>query len=363
MKYGIVGMFIMLFSLSVSAQVTDTGNNIGIGITSPETKLHIKSSVAPSDVFPPSQFDDYFKSKDYDILYLQRAASNLLGPSVFFKGFYNGNSYSARLTLLSAGGANGNLAFLTSTNNGYKQQEVMRLTHDGNLGIGTAMVDARLKVYGENSFDANHTVNNQDLILLKSPDPGDGGYFSGITWQIGSRRRASIVATREHEDSDYVGLAFFTKGTDGPGPMYESMRITRNGNLGIGIKNPTERLQVAGCIKATEIKVEAQTADFVFEEDYQLKSLEEVEQFVQENKHLPDIPSAKQMQENGIGLAEMNKLLLQKVEELTLYAIQQKKENSSLKSEMEQYKFDRTQLKEVKKELHKLKSLIQQITK
>jgi len=85
-------------------------------------------------------------------------------------------------------------------------------------------------------------------------------------------------------------------------------------------------LDVAGTIRATEIKVEAQTADFVFEDDYQLKSLEEVEQFVNENNHLPDIPSAKQMEEEGVGLAEMNKLLLQKVEELTLHLIQQQKQ-------------------------------------
>ena len=89
-------------------------------------------------------------------------------------------------------------------------------------------------------------------------------------------------------------------------------------------------IEVDGIIKATEIKVEAQTADFVFKEDYHLKSLEEVEQFITNNKHLPDVPSAKQMEENGVGLAEMNKLLLQKIEELTLYMIEIKKENKRL---------------------------------
>ena len=87
-----------------------------------------------------------------------------------------------------------------------------------------------------------------------------------------------------------------------------------------------ENFDVKGTITATEIKVESTGgADFVFEDDYKLKSLEEVEQFVQENNHLPDIPSAKQMEEEGVGLAEMNKLLLQKVEELTLYAIELEK--------------------------------------
>ncbi|WP_461630277.1 hypothetical protein [Labilibaculum euxinus] len=94
-------------------------------------------------------------------------------------------------------------------------------------------------------------------------------------------------------------------------------------------------LDVVGTIHATEIKVQAQTADFVFEEDYQLKSLEEVEQFVKTNNHLPDIPSAKEMKEDGVGLAEMNKLLLQKVEELTLYIIEMKKENVKQQKEIE----------------------------
>ncbi|PXX95174.1 hypothetical protein DF185_22610 [Marinifilum breve] len=92
-------------------------------------------------------------------------------------------------------------------------------------------------------------------------------------------------------------------------------------------------LDVKGTIKAKEIKVVAQTADFVFEDDYQLKDLSEVEQFITTNKHLPDIPSAKQMKENGIGLAEMNKLLLQKIEEMTLHIIELNKRVYKLESD------------------------------
>lgn len=82
---------------------------------------------------------------------------------------------------------------------------------------------------------------------------------------------------------------------------------------------------VDGVLKAREIKVEAQTADFVFEPDYNLRPLYEVEAFVKTNKHLPEIPSAKQMKADGVNVAEMNKLLLQKVEELTLYILIQDK--------------------------------------
>jgi hypothetical protein len=106
-------------------------------------------------------------------------------------------------------------------------------------------------------------------------------------------------------------------------------------SVGIGTSNPDSKLDVRGKIKATEIEITApQTADFVFEEDYQLKPLSEVEQFVKENKHLPEIPSAKKMEKDGVNLAEMNKLLLQKVEELTLYLIEKDKRVSQLEKEI-----------------------------
>ena len=76
-------------------------------------------------------------------------------------------------------------------------------------------------------------------------------------------------------------------------------------------------------------------ADYVFDEDYDLKSLDEVEAFVKENKHLPGVPSASQMKEEGMSLSEMSNLLLEKVEELTLHLIRVEKENRMLKAEME----------------------------
>ena len=127
--------------------------------------------------------------------------------------------------------------------------------------------------------------------------------------------------------------------------LKQEIEVQANGYVGIGTSSPKSKLDVAGTITATEIKVEAQTADFVFEEDYQLKSLEEVEQFVQENKHLPDVPSAKQMEESGVGLAEMNKLLLQKVEELTIYMIEQNKINKLQAEEIKALKEDNEMLK------------------
>mgnify|MGYP000748724498 CR=1 FL=1 len=91
-------------------------------------------------------------------------------------------------------------------------------------------------------------------------------------------------------------------------------------------------------IRTTEIVVETGWADFVFEDDYQLRSLEEVESYIAENGHLPDVPSAQHVEENGVTVGEMEATLLQKVEELTLYMIELKKQNDSLQSEIDDLK-------------------------
>ena len=96
----------------------------------------------------------------------------------------------------------------------------------------------------------------------------------------------------------------------------------KNKYVGIGTSSPDYMLDVNGTIRATEIKVQAQTADFVFDDDYKLKDLREIEAFIEKHKHLPDVPSAKEMSDEGVNLAEINKLLLQKIEEMTLYQIQ-----------------------------------------
>lgn len=85
----------------------------------------------------------------------------------------------------------------------------------------------------------------------------------------------------------------------------------------------TNEVRVPGTIKAQEIIVNANGADFVFDKDYMLRSLDEVRSYIEEHKHLPEIPSARQMQDDGMSVDQMVVKLLQKVEELTLYTIQQ----------------------------------------
>src|SRR5690606_23426439 len=118
----------------------------------------------------------------------------------------------------------------------------------------------------------------------------------------------------------------------------------KNGKIGIGTATPDELLTVKGKIHTQEVLVDLDGAvapDYVFEKyfngfsemmpEYSLISLEELELFMKENKHLPNVPSAETMQQEGISLKEMNLILLQKIEELTLYTLQQQKEIDTLK--------------------------------
>lgn len=113
---------------------------------------------------------------------------------------------------------------------------------------------------------------------------------------------------------------------------------TADGNVGIGTERPDAKLAVNGTIHSKEVKVDLNVPapDYVFANDYKLRNLQELENYVNENSHLPEIPSAKEFEKNGIQLAEMNMALLKKVEELTLYVIEQQKNTENLKKTVEE---------------------------
>lgn len=111
--------------------------------------------------------------------------------------------------------------------------------------------------------------------------------------------------------------------------------INTNSNFGIGTTQPQYKLDVRGTIRANEILVNiVNGADFVFDDSYHLRPLSAVKDYIKQNQHLPEIPSAAEMQENGVNINEFQIQLLQKVEELTLYIIQQEQRIQELENQI-----------------------------
>lgn len=109
----------------------------------------------------------------------------------------------------------------------------------------------------------------------------------------------------------------------------------KSGNVGIGILNPLHELEVKGVVRSEEVLVESYPwPDFVFEAGYALPDLRDVERYIDENGHLEYIPSAAVVEKNGIAVGEMSARLLQKIEEMTLYLIEQNKQIEALEKEV-----------------------------
>ncbi len=119
------------------------------------------------------------------------------------------------------------------------------------------------------------------------------------------------------------------------------MSLKSNGFLGIGTENPDNLLTVKGVIHTQEVRVDLNGAcapDYVFENNYELISLNQLKEYINDNKHLPEVPSADEMDKSGVNLKEMTLLLLQKIEELTLYTIEQNEQIEALQREIKNLK-------------------------
>jgi hypothetical protein len=111
------------------------------------------------------------------------------------------------------------------------------------------------------------------------------------------------------------------------------LTILASGNVGIGTIDPAQKLAVNGTIRAKDIIVDTGWSDYVFDRNYRLADLDEVEAHIKAEGHLPGIPSAREVADHGVSLGEMQAMLLAKIEELTLHQIAQAKELSLLKAE------------------------------
>jgi hypothetical protein len=118
-----------------------------------------------------------------------------------------------------------------------------------------------------------------------------------------------------------------------------STGIGTTGDVGIGMSSPQYKLDVCGTIRAKEVRVNTTGCDFVFDSAYVLMPLDSLDKFVQKNKHLPNIPTAVQMETaDGVALGQLNSLYLEKIEEQTLYTIELQKEIIEMQKEIEELK-------------------------
>ena len=234
----------------------------------------------------------------------------------------------------SGSGYNKGISLLTWDGSSPEAQIRMRIKENGNIGIGTTspvnQLDLRLS--GSYGYTARFAeVNGAGIILGVNPSNDDP--LSAYIGHTSSNRniKYAVSGTGKHIFNTNAG---------------QSLIIYSSGNVGIGTSSTgSHKLAVEGSIGAREIKVEAGTwSDFVFSNDYELRTLEEVEQHINKNGHLPEIPSEMEVTENGINLGEMNAKLLQKIEELTLYLIEQNKQNQIQQAEIEVLKSKISQL-------------------
>ena len=219
------------------------------------------------------------------------------------------------------------------------------LLHNGNLGLGAPNPAARLDILstsGQTESLTRYRIADapNDYLQIANSTGSPNQFIPVIKGHHQSDNRYSIQFMGTTSEGNDVGgnavVNFDARRTNGPisnRPLFlwtsyttKMMTMTANGNLGIGTTNPNGwKLAVNGKIRAKEIKVETNWADYVFDKEYNLPTLLEVENHIKEKGHLQNIPSAKEVEKNGIELGEMNKKLLEKIEELTLYTIAQEK--------------------------------------
>lgn len=326
MKKRILLIVLIGMNFGLKAQITDTGSNVGIGTTSPQSLFHVSGlSVNPNT--------------NTDVMAIltntRYSSADVTGKNKLVFGW--ANHYAAGIAAYKTSSNTTGLKFITEY--GYNVElEAMTISGIGNVGIGTSSPSGKLHVKGETYIDGwLRVLNNRGLYFQNY---GGGLYMEDNTW----------IRTFGNKNFYHNTGIMRTDGTFQVGPSGNRFNIKTDGNVGIGTTNPgIWKLAVNGNIRAKEIKVETGWSDFVFENGYKLPTLKDVEKHIKEKGHLKDIPSAKEVEKNGIFLGEMDSKLLQKIEELTLYTIQQEKEIKSLKSM-------NSKLLELQKRLEKLEN-------
>jgi hypothetical protein len=267
-------------------------------------------------------------------------------PSIGFNNYYAAgwkvlnDGYSG---LIAMDNTVGNIQFATCPN-ALKDAVVtpsvrMIIAQNGNVGIGTTSPSSTLHVAGNQTLAGNltFTAGTQSIQFANpgaSPAPMMYMFSSGTT-------NTTRMVIAHSPGFPTWGLQYADNGDQfdflGAGTSRMSINLS-NGNVGIGVPSPAYRLEVCGTIRAKEVRVETGWCDYVFGKDYKLRSIDELEKFINDNKHLPGIAPASDVEKDGLKVGEMNKAMMEKIEELTLYVIQLSKENKQLQSEIDALK-------------------------
>ena len=272
---------IILFSHFCQGQVTDTGDKVGIGNNSPNVKLHIEDSNGE----------------------VVRVESSANSSQIMLKATgLGGIDWSIMSTANGASLGGGKFSIYGNA------QHRFVINQNGFIGVGATTPIEKLHI--ENGalqfYNLGPDQDNVDIIKMGESTIANEFSLQGMFYGTGATGNAIKFRS-----------------------MWEDNLLVIRGNGGIGIGTTTtgtHKLAVEGTIGAREIKVEAGTwSDFVFHKDYPLPTLAAVEIHIKENGHLKDIPSEAEVKANGINLGEMDAKLLQKIEELTLYTIEQQK--------------------------------------
>lgn len=356
--------------ISPSSGENRTGK-VGIGnVTDPQAKLHIKGdAIENADIFLASTGSNNsvirFRNDDNNITVgsnnamLFNAASMQFNPTsqVVVNGAFKATGNVVLSALASSTpklltvGANGQLATTDLTTEGdnlgnHTATQNLNLNGkkivNGTAGTGGIFVSTAGKVRigtgtttPTNALEVNGTTVSTNLKISglasstqKVLTVGTGGQVSATDGSTFADNMGDHTAT-QNINLNGRKIVNGSASTNG-------LFVGTNGNvrIGAGSGNPSNALEVNGIVRTKEVLVEITGwSDFVFEKDYKLMSLAEVEQFVKQHGHLPDIPSANEVEENGIGLGEMNALLLQKIEEMTLHLIEMEKRIQELESQ------------------------------
>ncbi|MFL9485734.1 hypothetical protein ACI6Q2_23350, partial [Chitinophagaceae bacterium LWZ2-11] len=335
--------------------------NVGIGTLNPVTPLTIYNAAGMGHLTIQSNDNPTISSRadiDFHVVTTGHMMSRI-------SGYYEN----------SVGGGFGGL-FLSTNYNG-TISERMRILSNGNVGIGTTTPQSKLEVagslysyacgYGMEDVStstknyANYSSDNNGSVVIST-----NLFTSGDNLKIAKTHTTmsgSAILIPGNYQPHQNGIVFYTTppASVTTGDNYKgniSMLITAEGNVGIGTTSPTEKFAVNGNIRSRKLIVTQQGwPDYVFDSTYTLTPLAQVEQFIKDNKHLPDVPSAKEVTDKGLDVGDNQAMLLKKIEELTLYMIEQNKKMDEMKKENNRTKNEMTKKIEAQqKEIELLKS-------